>query len=342
MEYINQDMIKKQRGLLTYMLKKIGSNIFSGRSIMNVSLPIYIFDQRTTLETFAYSCKYIPKFIEKAAMETPLEKLKLSTAYMIATLNLSFADGKPFNPILGETFQCKIGDTIMYYEQTCHHPPIFNYYSKNPHFTSHGYTEMDILSGANSMKAEVKGKMYITFNDGVIHRMSPPKILISGIMIGKRYMNFYEGIVVEDLTNNLISVINVDRPERSYVNKFFSSSKVFPDQIIGFVAKKTDVEWDDAKKVYKYKNASSVLAKYDGEWSNYLNIDRTLVWKQGENVLPEMEKMSFTLPSDSRFRADTILFRNGFEDYAQQAKMNMEEIQRNDRKLRENYLKSNK
>jgi len=52
-----------------------------------------------------------------------------------------------------------------------------------------------------------------------------------------------------------------------------------------------------------------------------------------------MEKMSFTLPSDSRFRADTILFRNGFEDYAQQAKMNMEEIQRNDRKLRENYLK---
>lgn len=34
---------------------------------------------------------------------------------------------KPFNPILGETFQCKIGNTKMYVEQTSHHPPIYNF-----------------------------------------------------------------------------------------------------------------------------------------------------------------------------------------------------------------------
>ena len=48
-----------------------------------------------------------------------------------------------------------------------------------------------------------------------------------------------------------------------------------------------------------------------------------------------MEKMNFTLPSDSSLREDIVLLRAGYEDYAQVAKMNLENIQRNDKKLRE-------
>jgi len=49
-EFINQDIISKQRSVLTYMIKKIGANILRGKGIMNVSLPIYIFDSRSMLE----------------------------------------------------------------------------------------------------------------------------------------------------------------------------------------------------------------------------------------------------------------------------------------------------
>jgi hypothetical protein len=49
-EYINQSAIKKQRGVITHLIKNIGSNILSGKSIMNVSLPINIFDPRSALE----------------------------------------------------------------------------------------------------------------------------------------------------------------------------------------------------------------------------------------------------------------------------------------------------
>jgi hypothetical protein len=51
LEFINQELLNKQRGVLSYMIKKIGSNILSGKSIMNVSMPINIFDPRTMLET---------------------------------------------------------------------------------------------------------------------------------------------------------------------------------------------------------------------------------------------------------------------------------------------------
>jgi hypothetical protein len=46
--------------------------------------------------------------------------------------------------------------------------------------------------------------------------------------------------------------------------------------------------------------------------------------------------MSYTLPSDSLFREDCNLFKQGKIDEAEQAKIRMEELQRKDRKLRAN------
>lgn len=45
--------------------------------------------------------------------------------------------------------------------------------------------------------------------------------------------------------------------------------------------------------------------------------------------------MKFTLPSDSSFREDIIYLKLRNEDMSQKTKVLMEEIQRNDRKLRE-------
>jgi len=48
--------------------------------------------------------------------------------------------------------------------------------------------------------------------------------------------------------------------------------------------------------------------------------------------------MDFILPSDSSFREDLINFIKGDEVNAQKFKEGLEEKQRNDRKLRSNYL----
>jgi hypothetical protein len=50
LEFIDQETLKKQRGVFSYMVKKVGANLLTGKSIMNVSLPIYIFDPRSVLE----------------------------------------------------------------------------------------------------------------------------------------------------------------------------------------------------------------------------------------------------------------------------------------------------
>ena len=112
-----------------------------------------------------------------------------SFSFAIAVLHTSLGGGKPFNPILGETFQAKSGDSSIYIEQTCHHPPIYNYYIKHPEYTGFGYSQMEAAAGANSMSVLNIGKLYVKYNDGVLHKFHVPKFAISGLMLGKIVSN---------------------------------------------------------------------------------------------------------------------------------------------------------
>ena len=48
--FTNKEIIDKQRAVMGFLIKKMGTNLMSGKSIMNVSLPINIFDVRSHLE----------------------------------------------------------------------------------------------------------------------------------------------------------------------------------------------------------------------------------------------------------------------------------------------------
>jgi hypothetical protein len=50
MLFTNTALIEKQRGVALYMIKNIGLNLIKGKSVMNVSLPVNIFDFRSLLE----------------------------------------------------------------------------------------------------------------------------------------------------------------------------------------------------------------------------------------------------------------------------------------------------
>ena len=56
--------------------------------------------------------------------QDPVERVKFITIWQIVTLHLEPQMYKPFNPILGETFQGVIGDYELAIEQISHHPPI--------------------------------------------------------------------------------------------------------------------------------------------------------------------------------------------------------------------------
>ena len=107
--------------------------------------------------------------------------------------------GKPFNPILGETFQMRAKNSLYFVEQTCHHPPIHNYYIVNPKFKMYGYLKLDAFAIPTKANIYFGGKCTIEFNDGNKYQVRLPGLESSGMLIGTRYMNFAGSLKIEDM-----------------------------------------------------------------------------------------------------------------------------------------------
>ena len=89
---------------------------------------------------------------------------------------------------------------------------------------------------------------------------------------------------------------------------------------------------------YSAKKKSKEILKISGEWTNFLKFGDEVYWKINDYVrLPIFQQGGCLLPSDSVFRKDLISLIKNDEVNAQNFKEEYEEMQRNDRKLREKF-----
>jgi hypothetical protein len=343
--YTNKEFLEKQRNLFSYFIKKIGSNILQGKNIMNLSLPIFIFDTRSLLEMWVWQNGYCSIYLEKAFLEKdPLERIKYSTIYAMSKMHLCVAQQKPFNPILGETFQCKLNDSLFYLEQTSHHPPRTNFYVIGKNYKLFGYNEPDAFAGPNSFKIGAKGRTIILFNDGVRIYFDNSPMILKGTIFGDRAIDFTGNIQVIDESNDLICDILINPDNRSgFFNKFFQKKNTFPDYVSGIItSRKNNAKYNIKNKKYEIiDREKEIYSKMEGEFSSEINFDGKNYWKFEEGSFPKFYRQDFTLPSDSCYREDEYFLINNEESIAGAYKNVMEERQRRDRRLRNEYEKKN-
>jgi hypothetical protein len=104
-----------------------------------------------------------------------------------------------------------------------------------------------------------------------------------------------------------------------------------------------NAKYDKKENSYKVTDKDKhILSTIEGEFTQMVKFDGQAYWKYDNDGYPPMRRMAFTLPSDSTFREDLIWLKNGDEDASQRYKVKLEEIQRNDRKLREKCAKNSK
>lgn len=209
-------------------MKSIGSNLLKGKSVMSISLPVNIFDKRTLLQVMAYEFSFASIFLTRAYYaNNTMERLKWITVYLVATLHLSALQTKPFNPIIGETFQCTVGNLKVYLEQTEHKPVVMNFYAKdiNGLYKISGFLETKASTGANNVKARKSGRYMIEFKDGHVYELTLPQVYLKGITFGKRLFNYRYAALVSDKKNNLASIIQFNPDERGAIANFFGSKQ---------------------------------------------------------------------------------------------------------------------
>jgi hypothetical protein len=89
-------------------MKRAGKQLLEGKNIVGVSLPVRIFEPRSMLTRITDLWSGGPYYFNKAASCTnPIERMKLITTYAVNGMHMNIKQLKPFNPILGETYEVK-------------------------------------------------------------------------------------------------------------------------------------------------------------------------------------------------------------------------------------------
>ena len=335
--------IENQKRVMAWLLKKIGNNMLKGQSVMNISLPVYIFDKRTMLQVFAFELKEAPYILPKVYyIQNKFEKLKYMTVFFLSQIVLSPILLKPFNPIIGETFQAKVGNLNVYLEQTVHKPPTANFYCYDDHglYKIYGYLAVTAHGGVNCFTSKKLGNVVIEFKDGNKYRIYYPLIVVGGTTMGKKTFNVKYNALMVDLKNEICSYIKFNPDQTGIIKGLFNKNKqkeYYPDKFIGKIVDLSNVKIDQEGPNHVLNKNAKVYCDISGEWCKEIFFGRECYWKRNLENYCNMYEMEFKLPSDSSFREDMILWGKNDEENAQIKKEEYEELQRKDTRLRNQF-----
>ncbi|KAE8994030.1 hypothetical protein PR003_g20626 [Phytophthora rubi] len=332
LKLIDKEVAKKQSGVVKDVIKSAGAKILEGKSAVSLSLPVRIFEPRTNLERVCDLMLYAPTFLNVAhAQNDALERFKYVMAFAVAGLHHSIGQLKPFNPILGETFQSTLNDgTDVSCEHTSHHPPISNFQFTGEKYSVAGFVlwhaSMSVKS--NAMLNTNKGPVRVTFPDteglpGTMIEYNLPYLQIGGLLWGDRTVDIMGNMMFDDKKNHLQCELRLNPDAKSGMGGMFSSSKTPTDSLRGVIL---DTSVSPPREI----------CDVSGSWLHDLVFGNKTYWSinkhQSGYMVPYPEDK--ILASDSRFREDLHYLAAGDLDESQEWKVKLEVLQRADRKAR--------
>jgi len=325
---LDQEIIAEQRGVVWELIKQLGQTITQGASLTSIAIPVRIAEPRSYLELATDGWCYSDFLKKAAASDDPVERMKYVVTFVIAGLSNTCTPKKPFNPILGETFEATFSDgTEVFCEQVSHHPPISNWEVIGPDNCFHFYGSGELTASfrGNSIKGHQEGVHVVEFNDGSSIRYNLPEAWVRGIMWGDRILE-YEGVLEFIDKKNRISAQVKINPE---TGGWFGWKKKLPsDYIEGGIFKHG-----------QNANQKTQVARIEGSWLGIVVVNGEKIWSFKD---PQVNKykaipVENPLPSDCRFRNDIIFLREKDLDQAAHWKHQLEELQRRDARLRKAF-----
>jgi len=254
--------------------------------------------------------------------------------------------GKPFNPLLGETFECDRTDDLGWKsisEQVSHHPPMLAMHVEGTNWTS--WSEFSITSKFRGKYLQVipLDISHLKLDDGSHFTWRKVTTTVHNIIVGKLWIdNHGDQIITNHVTGDKCHL------------KFLPYSYLSRDsqrKVTGVVMDKNDKVswilegiWDktvEAKKVISCQDSAKGKPVYETSAPK-------IIWKRTipppeYDEMYNMTQLAIQLnepepgvaPTDSRLRPDQRLMEEGDWEEANRVKSLLEDIQRKKRRRQE-------
>ncbi|KAG4145401.1 hypothetical protein ERO13_D05G095040v2 [Gossypium hirsutum] len=299
------------------MHKYIGSDVTS-----MVTLPVLIFEPMTMLQKMAELMEYSYLLDRADECEDPYLRLVYASSWAISVYYAYQRTWKPFNPIIGETYELVNHEGITFIsEQVSHHPPMSAGHAENEHFTY-----------------DVTSKTRVTLKrDGVVLDLVPPPTKVNNLIFGRTWVDSPGEMIMTNLTTG-DKVVLYFQP-----CGWFGAGRYEVDGYVYNAAEEPKIlmtgKW----------NESMSYQPCDMEGEPLQGTELKEVWHVADT--PKNDKFQFTyfahkinsfdtapkklLASDSRLRPDRFALEKGDLSKAGSEKSRLEERQRAEKRTRE-------
>uniref|UniRef100_A0A671M5K6 Oxysterol-binding protein n=1 Tax=Sinocyclocheilus anshuiensis TaxID=1608454 RepID=A0A671M5K6_9TELE len=177
------------------------SNI--GKDLSKVAMPVQLNEPLNTLQRLCEEVEYCHLLDTAANTHDPHMRMVYIAAFAVSAYACSFtrAGGKPFNPILGETYECLRPDKGFHFiaEQVSHHPPVSACHCESKTYTFWQDVRWKNKFWGKSMEIVPMGVTHLElFADR--YEWSKVTSCIHNILSGQRWIEHYGEISVKHST----------------------------------------------------------------------------------------------------------------------------------------------
>ncbi|XP_023244385.1 oxysterol-binding protein-related protein 1-like [Centruroides sculpturatus] len=166
-----------------------------GKELSKITMPIVFNEPLSFLQRISENMEYSHLLQKANESEDPVERLEYVSAFVVSTLACNWERlGKPFNPLLGETYEF-FKENInlkMVCEQVSHHPPISAYHAESPHFTMYGSVQPHLKFWGKSVVINPEGTVTVELlRKEEIYTWTGVDCCVHNIIVGKMWLEQY-------------------------------------------------------------------------------------------------------------------------------------------------------
>ncbi|XP_037549045.1 oxysterol-binding protein-related protein 3 [Nematolebias whitei] len=312
-----------------------------GKDLSKVAMPVQLNEPLNTLQRLCEELEYSDLLDAANQTQDPYQRMVYVATFAISAYASTYcrAGSKPFNPVLGETYECARLDKGFRFiaEQVSHHPPVSACHADSKNFCFKQDVRWKNKFWGKSMEIVPMGTTHVTLPAfGDHYEWNKVTSCIHNILSGQRWIEHYGEMAIKNINSDVCQC------KVTFVKAKSWSSTI--NEIEGVV---TD---SNGKVVH------SIFGKWHESVFQGDPPSATCIWRT--NPMPdeqdqyygftqfavELNELDSTLrpllpPTDTRFRPDQRLLEEGNVDGAEEQKQRIEQLQRDRRKvLHDNHM----
>ncbi|XP_061441743.1 oxysterol-binding protein-related protein 3 isoform X3 [Rhineura floridana] len=178
-----------------------------GKDLSKVAMPVELNEPLNTLQHLCEELEY-SELLDKAACTPNLfERMVYVAAFAVSAYASTYyrAGSKPFNPVLGETYECVREDKGFQFfsEQVSHHPPISACHAESDNFVFWQDIRWKNKFWGKSMEIVPVGTTHVILPAFMDHyEWNKVTSCIHNILSGQRWIEHYGEIIIQNLNDH--------------------------------------------------------------------------------------------------------------------------------------------